>query len=176
MNKIIYLLAVSCLAGLGILGATRCGYLEAHGAEKLIKQYVAIIFAVALAVSVVAFYFFAGIFKKQYSTYGRVTRFFTPVLFYIISFITTVGIFLFVNFSTGHRELVPINGVVEKKWIEKRKKGKSVCFIAIRDTVSGRHYEFEVKRYIYDKTGEKGASVAKDFYNGSLGLIYRKGY
>lgn len=172
MKKIIYLLAILFYAGVGLLGAAGNGYSELGGTERIIKNNLLLMLSIALLVGALVSFYFPNMFPESYAKQNKGGKIFIAIIFLFLSFVFTVGIFLFANASLGHRSVIPIKGVVEKKWYSRKQKGRDY-YLALRDSVSGAYYEFRVKKGIYYQIGVKGDKVSKDFYKGSLGVIYR---
>jgi hypothetical protein len=175
LHNPIYLTAIIFYAGVGGIGVAGGGYIEIGGNEKIIRNNLLLMILIALAIGGLVSYYFPKIFPKGYAKQNKAGRIFLPILFLILSFAFTVGIFLFANASFGHQTVIKVEGYIEKKWFKRNRKSNDY-FLGLRDTVSGKYYEFQVKENIYDQIGKRGDKVAKDFYKGSLGIIYRYHY
>lgn len=66
-----------------------------------------------------------------------------------------------------------IEGLIEKKWSEKRTKGNRLYYIGLKDTVINKYFEFRVKKNVFNKIGKVGLGIIKEFKTGSLGVYYR---
>ncbi|HEX7847552.1 MAG TPA: hypothetical protein VF476_17250 [Chitinophagaceae bacterium] len=176
MKKIVYLVSIAFYVGVAALGMTGNGYSEVGGSQKILNNNLFLIAAIALGVGSLVAYYFPKIFPKGFVKQSKGGRIFIVIIFFVISFGSTVGIFLFGNASFGHQKLIRVDGYIEKKWFKKKQKGRYDYYIGLRDSISQNYYEFKVKESIYDLVGPVGDKISKDFYRGSLGVIYRYGY
>jgi hypothetical protein len=175
LKKIIYLIAITVYIGVSVLGAYGNDYIETGGSASIVKENPVFVILTALIVGISVFWFFPRVFPKGYSGQNRAGRILLPVTFFILSFAFTIGVLLFINTTIGPQERVRINGVIEKKWVRGESRSKDYL-LGLRDSASGRYYEFKVKKTVYEQIGNVNEKVAKDFYRGSLGVMYRYSY
>jgi hypothetical protein len=172
MKKLFYFILTLTYTGIGILGLAGNDYMEIGGTKRIINDNLVLIIPIALIVGSLSYYPFINLFPKGHEKLSGFGKKGIPIVFVIISFVFTIGGFLFVNSRFGKRQLVIVNGVIERKW-QKRIRNGNEYYIGIRDTVTGNYYEFVIKRRIYEQTSEVGDKIFKDFYKGSLGVMYR---
>lgn len=157
------------------MGIKGNGYTEMGGTKRIIDHNLVLMILIALIVGLLSYYSFIKLFPKGYEKLNVFGRTGIPMVFVVIAFAFTTGFFLFANASFGKRQMVSVNGVIERKWLKDIGKSNEY-YIGIRDTVTEEYYEFVIKKHIYDQLGAVGDGIIKDFYRGSLGVIYRYSY
>jgi hypothetical protein len=176
LKKVIYIIIILVYTGFIILNTIEIGYVEVGYSGKLFSNYLPFMLMIALVTGLAAFYFFTKVFPKGYSMQRKPIKVLTSLLFLLLAFAITVKVFLFINESIGHQSVISVDGIIAKKWSERQNRRSTNYFLSIRDSLSGKYYEFVIKKYIYDLIGEKGSKIDKEFYRGSLGIIYRYSY
>ena len=175
LKKIIYVAAILFYAGIGIIGAVGNGYTELGGTEKIFKNNLLLVLIIGLSIGILVLYNFAKLFPKAHAKHDRYSKIVLSIFILTLALGITMGNFLFINSSLGNIKPITINGFIEKKWSRAGRK-KSDYYLGLKDSASGKYYEFEVKKNIYYQVGEKGDKISKVFYKGSLGVIYRYSY
>ena len=176
MKKIIYLSATLSYAALGIFGSVANAYLETGAFKKLMAACGLWMLLTAAITGFLAAYFFPKVFLKGYGMQRKAGKILVLVILIALSFALTVGVFKFINSHVGKQTLIELEGRITNKWVEKGNKGARSYFLKLRDNATGESFEFKVKRKVYEQLGYMGSSVKKDFYRGSLGIVYRHSY
>ena len=131
---------------------------------------------VAAVTGILTAYFFPKVFPKGFAIQRKAGKVLIILVLVGIFFPLTIGFFKFANSTIGKQELFTIDGRITNKWIKPGAKRTRIYYLKLRDDTSGDYFEFKVKRKVYDQLGFMGSSVQKDFYRGSLGIIYRRNY
>ena len=176
MKKIIYLALTLGYAVFGIYGATGNAYMETGANHKLMDSYALWISLTAAVTGILTAYFFPKVFTKEFTIQRKAGKVLIIVVLVALFFPLTIGVFKFANSHLGKRELFTIDGRITNKWIQRGAKRTRIYYATVKDDASGDYYEFKVKRKAYDELGFMGSSFKKDFYRGSLGIIYRRSY
>jgi hypothetical protein len=176
MKKFIYLTATLAYAALGIFGATGNAYIETGATNKLLKHYGLWVLLAAAITGILTVYFFPKVFPKEFAIQRKAGKVLIMLVLIALFFPLTIGVFKFINAHAGKQELFTIDGRISNKWIKKGAKRTKIYYLSLRDNVSGRDFEFRVKRKAYDQLGFMVSSLKKDFYRGCLGIIYRYRY
>lgn len=175
MGKFVFLSFILLYAVTGIIEMVGGQYVELGTNNKLIRNHWLLLLLITLVVGSAISWYFPRVFPKGYSVQKKAGKIAIPVIFFILSFIMTIGLFRVINSSFPKQERISIDGFIVRKWSNTGRKSNEY-FFAVRDLASGKSYEFRVKRNTYDKIGFGGKSFKKEFYKGSLGIIYRNPY
>jgi hypothetical protein len=174
-SRVIFFVVLFFYVFTGALGMGGNGYIEIEGEKRIVKANWMILFSLGTGVFFLFYTHYKKLFQDSYKKISRAWQIFLPVVGIFLSVAVMVGIALFVNSSIGHRPSFLIKGIIERKWQTHSRKSSSY-FIAVKDTASGKSYEFKVYKSFYDIIGERGAGFSKVFDKGSLGVIYRHEY
>ncbi|MDZ4793158.1 MAG: hypothetical protein SGI83_02680 [Bacteroidota bacterium] len=172
MKKAVYLVLILLYAVIGTIGMIGGQYVELGANNKLISTNWPLMLLVTLIVGTTVSYFFTRVYPKGYSVQKKAGKIAIPVIFFLLSFVMTIGVLRVVNTSFPGQEPITVDGFIVRKWSNKSRKS-SEYFLSVRDLTSKKNYEFRIKRKTYEKIGFGGNSFKKEFYKGSLGIIYR---
>ncbi|MEO6612858.1 MAG: hypothetical protein ABIT05_10255 [Chitinophagaceae bacterium] len=176
MKKILYLTFTLSYAVIGLVGATGNAYMETKANQKLMSSYGLWLLLVAALTGILTAYFFPKVFPKGFAIQRKAGKILIIVVLVALFFPLTIGVFKFVNAHAGKQELFTIDGRITNKWIKAGAKRTKIYYLKLRDNASGGDFEFKVKRKVYEELGFMGSSFKKDFYRGSLGIVYRHRY
>lgn len=176
MKKIVYISAILIYGAISIFGFAENAYIEVDAGEKLLKSNGVWIALVTIIVGAAVSYYFTKVFSKAWSVQKKAGKIVLPILFVLVSFGATLGIFHFYNSHLGKRTPFIIDGFIVSRWQKSGSRKSKSYFINMRDFASGTSYEFKVKRNVYQQSLLSGGSIKKEFYKGSLGIIYRNSY
>ncbi len=176
MKKIIYLTITLAYAVIGIYGATGNAYIETGANNKLMHSYGVWLFLVAAVTGILTAYFFPKAFPKAFSIQRKAGKILIIAVLFGLFIPLTIGVFKFVNSHAGKQELFTIDGRISNKWVKTGAKRTKLYYLTLYDNASGEYFEFKVKRKVYEEIGFMGSSINKDFYRGSLGIVYRYRY
>ncbi|MEO7924986.1 MAG: hypothetical protein ABIR30_14995 [Chitinophagaceae bacterium] len=176
MKKIIYLVITLVYTIIGIMGDAVNSYIQKGAGNKLIRTHGVWFFIVSVLVGLLAAYFFTKVYPKAWAQQRKGGKILIPVLLLIFSFALTIGVFKFTNAHLGKQTKVTIKGRIANKWFVKGAKRTRTYYLRLSDSPSGKEYEFRVRRKVYDQLGFMGSTIEKDFFIGSLGIMYRHSY
>ncbi len=175
MRKFIYVSFILLYAVTGIIGMVGGQYVELGANNKLIRNQWLLMLFITLVVGTALSYYFTRVFPKGYSVQKKGGKIAIPIIFFILSFIMTIGVLRVINTSFPTQKRISIDGFIVRKWTNKAKKS-SEYFFAVRDRLSDSTYEFRIKRKTYERIGFGGSSFSKEFYRGPLSIVYRNQY